>query len=144
MNLRRLVVMMMACSTLLVVPISPASASERGVEQGWVVPFPQSDVTNALISYRVSGDLKTAVVNSCQGDSGLTFVDLATATSTQVTGSPEGPCEGRGDTEPDPPPYATFVHAVADDGSALISPSWEGLEDGDADGGLRDAVLVVA
>ena len=135
-------VLLMACSTLLVVPISPASAGERGVEEGWVVPFPQSDVTNAHASYLVSGDLKTAAIDSCQGDSGLTFVDLATATSTNITGSPEGSCEGRDGTEPDPPPYATFLHAVAEDGSALITTSWEGLEDGDADGGLSDVVLV--
>ena len=142
MNLRRAMVWSMACMTLLMVPISPASAGERGVEQGWVVPFPQSDVTNALASYLVSGDLKTAVIDSCQGDSGLTFIDLATATSTNITGSPEGSCDGSDGTEPDPPLYATFLHAVADDGSALITTSWEGLEDGDTDGGLSDVVLV--
>ncbi len=132
----------MACTSLLVVPISPASAGDRGVEQGWVVPFPQSDVTNAHASYLVSGDLKTAAIDSCQGDSGLTFVDLATATSVNVSGSPEGSCEDRDGTEPDPPPYATFLHAVAEDGSALITTSWAGLEAGDADGGLSDVVLV--
>ncbi len=135
-------VLLMACTTLLVVPISPASAGERGVEQGWVVPFPQSDLTNAYASYLVSGDLKTAAIDSCQGDSGLTFVDLATAQTTVVIGSPEGSCQVSTGWTPNPPPFPTMLNALAEDGSALITASWEGLEDGDDDGGLYDAILI--
>ncbi len=138
-------VLLIACTTLLVVPISPASAGERGVEQGWVVPFPQSDLTNASVSYLVSGDLKTAVLGHCIGPDqpgGVTFIDLATAQPMTVSGSPEGSCQDRTEWTPNPPPFPTTFNAVAEDGSALISASWEGLGIGDNDGGLYDAILV--
>lgn len=123
---------------------SAAGADVRGVEEGWVEPFPISETVGVDFSFEVSGDLTTAVFAEC--DSGaVTFVDLATGVSESVSGTPtatncDRALEGGG-PEPEPP-YGVALHAVAEDGSALISASWEGLEAGDADGGTTDAILI--
>ncbi len=134
-----------ACLILLVgvIAASPASAGTRAIEEGWVVPFPESVLTSVYNDFLVSGDLSTAVTSRCYngGQGGVAFVDLATGTESTITGAPErcGSTSPWGDPDP---PYGTSVHAIAHDGTALVSASWEGIEPGDEDGGQLDVFLI--
>ena len=146
MAIRAPILVLLLTAGLLVSP-SPASAV-RAVEEGWVQPFPVSSTIDVLDDFLVSGDLSTAVHAGCRRQhepdrvDGVVFVDLASGAGTTVTGGPDSGCADQFTFEAPQPPFATHLAAVTDDGSALITTSWEGIEPGDADGGLRDVVLV--
>ncbi len=124
-----------------------AAAETRGVEIGWVDPHPQSELVDTFDDFLVSGDLRTAVFDECATESGtlgLTFVDLETAATSVVSGAPDRPCvETRQDLGPPlGPPHVTSLNAVSHEGVVLATASWEGVTDGDGDGGATDAFLV--
>ncbi len=127
----------------LIAPMS-AGAGERGVEVGWLEPFPLSATIDHYFDFTVSDDLTTAAMSDDCDHPGVVFVALPTGNESRVTGSPSGACnDSEGFGQPAiQEPYIPIVHAVTEDGRALVTAPWEGVVTDDVDGGQSDAFLV--